>query len=78
MGSKNKLTVELKEMVFGALQDAGGQEYLLRQTDENPKAFLALVGKFVPRDIRTEVGPQLGAMLQEMLTRRAGRSKPVE
>lgn len=51
----NRLTVELKEMVEGALQDAGGRAYLARQAEENSSAFLALVGKFVPKDINTTI-----------------------
>lgn len=38
-------------MILGALDDAGGQAYLARQADENPGAFLALVGKILPKNI---------------------------
>lgn len=47
-GSQNKLTKGLKDMILGALDDAGGQDYLKRQSSENPTAFLTLVGKVLP------------------------------
>jgi len=47
-GVPNKVTKQLKEMILGALDDAGGQEYLKQQAIENPGPFLALVGKVLP------------------------------
>ena len=53
-GNKNKLTLQVKEMIEGALEDAGGREYLLRQAKENPVAFMGLVGKIIPKDLKIE------------------------
>lgn len=50
-GTPNKVNKELKDMVFGALHAGGGQKYLERQMDENPTAFMTLLGKFVPKDV---------------------------
>lgn len=50
-GKPNKATAAIKEMIEGALQDAGGQAYLARQADENPSAFMGLLGKILPKDI---------------------------
>lgn len=47
-GVPNKLTKALKDMILGALDDAGGQAYLARQAEENPPAFMTLVGKVLP------------------------------
>lgn len=47
-GVPNKVTKQLKEMILGALDDAGGQAYLKRQAEENPGPFMALVGKVLP------------------------------
>lgn len=47
-GIPNKVTKTVKEMVVGALDAVGGQAYLERQAEENPKAFLTLVGKVMP------------------------------
>jgi hypothetical protein len=35
-------------MILGALDAAGGQDYLKRQAIENPGPFLTLVGKVLP------------------------------
>lgn len=51
-GTQNKITRDLKEMVMGALDKAGGAAYLLAQAKDNPNAFLTLVGKFATQDIK--------------------------
>jgi len=38
-----------------ALDDVGAQAYLARQAEENPTAFLALLGKILPRDVEANV-----------------------
>jgi len=38
-------------MVLAALAGVGGELYLMRQADENPTAFLSLVGKVLPLQI---------------------------
>lgn len=55
-GTVNKATAELKDMILGALYDAGGREYLTKQAVENPIAFMTLLGKIIPRNINANVG----------------------
>lgn len=50
-GSVNKTTGAVKDMVLKALDKAGGVEYLKRQADENPAAFMTLVGKVIPLQV---------------------------
>lgn len=49
-GVPNKVTRELKEMILGALDDAGGQQYLAERARDprTASAFLTLVGKVLP------------------------------
>ncbi len=54
-GLPNKINRDLKEMILGALDDKGGREYLARQADENPTAFMALVGKVLPSTMNANV-----------------------
>lgn len=56
-GTPNVATKELKDMILGALDKAGGLEYLKRQAEENPSAFMTLVGKVLPMTV-TGTGPQ--------------------
>lgn len=53
-GVPNKINGDVKEMILGALQDAGGKDYLLQQAMANPTAFMALIGKVVPKDVKLE------------------------
>ncbi len=50
-GSPNKVQAAVKEMVIQALSDAGGIEYLVTQSRDNPTAFLSLVGKVLPLQV---------------------------
>ena len=56
-GVPNKVTADIKAMVLGALDRAGGEEYMLEQARNNPNAFLTLVGKVLPTQI---TGPNDG------------------
>jgi hypothetical protein len=47
-GSENKITADVKAMVLGALSQAGGEDYLLDQANDNPRAFLSLLGRIIP------------------------------
>lgn len=44
----HKVTLQLKEMILGALEGAGGLEYLKQQAVENPGPFMTLLGKVLP------------------------------
>lgn len=50
-GSVNKTTAQVKDMVLQALNGAGGVKYLQRQADENPAAFMTLIGKVIPLQV---------------------------
>ena len=55
-GVPNKVTEDVKTMIIKALHKAGGLSYLVRQSNENPKAFLSLVGKVLPLDVTSSDG----------------------
>lgn len=50
-GTPNKVTADVREMVLGALAQAGGHQWLARQATENPVAFMSLLGKLLPKQI---------------------------
>jgi hypothetical protein len=50
-GTPNKATKALKDMILEALNNKGGIEYLEQQADENPTAFLTLIGKVLPLQV---------------------------
>ena len=51
-GSVNKIPKAVKEMILNALDQAGGEAYLLEQAHKNPVAFLTLLGKLLPLDFK--------------------------
>ena len=51
-GTPNTMTQQVKDMVVEALQKAGGVDYLVKQSKKEPKAFLALVGKVLPLQVK--------------------------
>lgn len=54
-GSKNKVQTALKDMILQALSNVGGVTYLEKQAKQkNPAAFLALVGKVLPLQVRQD------------------------
>ena len=53
-GVPNKTTRALRELVLLALDEAGGVDYLRRMADEQPVAFLGLVGRLLPLEARIE------------------------
>lgn len=56
-GSRNKAPLEIQKLIHEALDRAGGADYLLRQSEENPVAFMGLLSKVIPKDVnlRAEV-----------------------
>lgn len=55
-GVPNKVTTDLRTMVTEALTGVGGVEYLKQQAEENPAAFMALIGKSLPKDVSVNGG----------------------
>lgn len=52
-----KVTTDVKAMILKALNDAGGDAYLLERA-KDPKtasAFMALVGRVLPKEIKADV-----------------------
>ena len=53
-GVPNKTTKALKDMILGALDQAGGEDYLLKQAKTNPGAFMQLIGKVLPTELKNQ------------------------
>ena len=55
-GTPNKLSADLRAMILNALSEAGGEHYLARQANENPSAFMTLLGKVLPTQVTGHEG----------------------
>lgn len=51
----NKLTSDIREMIRAALDKAGGVAYLVAQAEANPTAFMALLGKIIPKEMEATI-----------------------
>jgi hypothetical protein len=73
-GTPNKITGELKGMILQALSDAGGIDYLAKQAEQSPSAFLSLIGKVLPMTIEGNPDKPLETVVK--LTIIDARNKP--
>lgn len=74
-GVPNKNTAAIKDMIVAALNKAGGIDYLLKQSGENPVAFMGLVGKVLPLQI---TGADGGAIEIRAVERRVIHAEPLK
>ncbi len=51
-GSLNKENRALREMILAALDAKGGIDYLAKQADEHPAAFMSLLAKVLPMAVQ--------------------------
>lgn len=65
------MTAQLKDMILGALDQAGGVDYLTKQASQNPSAFMTLVGKVLPMQVQGDNDSPLQVVTRVVLE--AGR-----
>lgn len=53
-GVPNRLTASVKQMILGALDDLGGQQWLVESAKQDPKAFMSLLGRILPSEIQMD------------------------
>lgn len=58
-GSANKITKDIRLAISQAFDQAGGVDYLVQQAHVNPQAFMTLIGKIVPAEVKAQVEGQL-------------------
>lgn len=51
-GTPNIITGALKDMILQALANSGGVDYLVAQAKSQPAAFMALVGRVLPLQVK--------------------------
>ena len=49
-GTPNKLTTGLKEAIIGALERAGGEDWLLQLARSDKRTFASLLGRVLPTE----------------------------
>lgn len=53
-GTPNKTTAQIKDAIIEAFEKAGGVDYLVELSKDNPAVFAGLLGKILPRDVSLE------------------------
>ena len=51
VGSVNKITGNVKNMILCALDTLGGEQWLVEQARLEPRAFMALLGRVLPTEV---------------------------
>jgi hypothetical protein len=46
------------------LDDVGGQTYFKRQAEENPNAYMSLIGKIIPAEVKNTITGADGGPVQ--------------
>jgi len=72
-GTPPKIKKEIKDMIFEAFENAGGVNYLVQQSQENPVAFLGLLKCIVPKIINANI--DMNVNVAEELDRLKNRMK---
>lgn len=54
-GSANKIGQKLQSMLNASLSRAGGIDYLVRQSEENPAAYMTMISKLLPKQVESTV-----------------------
>jgi hypothetical protein len=54
-GALNKTTRTIKEAIEAAFQGVGGADYLMQQAQQNPQAFMTLLGKIIPAQVHADL-----------------------
>ena len=57
-GSKNQVTLQVKEAILRALDEVGGHKYLVKVAEENPAVFCTLLGKILPMQVNLSNGKE--------------------
>ena len=57
LGSKNKLSGQVKDMILAALDQVGGVDYLVKRAQDQPVAFMALLGRVLPLTVQNQPKP---------------------
>jgi hypothetical protein len=61
-GAENKITTDVKEMVIRAFDQVGGADWLVSQAENNPTAFMTLIGKIIPTQVNASVEAKINAI----------------
>lgn len=54
-GSRNKVTLKLKNAILQAFDNVGGMNYLEKVAKDDPRTFCTLLGKVLPAEVKADL-----------------------
>ncbi len=54
-GSRNKVTLQIKEALLQSFKNVGGIKYLERLAREEPRAYASLLARIIPAELHAEI-----------------------
>jgi hypothetical protein len=66
-GAPNKNTQAIKDMLLASLDQVGGQKYFQQQALENPNAYMSLIGKIIPAEVKNQITGADGGPVQHSI-----------
>lgn len=55
-GTPNKVNAAVKDAIINAFDTVGGESYLVKVANTDPKTFCTLLGKVLPMQVEGEIG----------------------
>ncbi len=71
-GAPNKNTQAIKDMLLASLDEVGGQNYFKQQALDNPNAYMALIGKIIPAEVKNQITGADGGPVQHSVKLKFG------
>lgn len=65
-GTPNKTTKKLKDAIMHAFDEVGGQKYLVKVAQDDPRTFCTLLGKVLPNEIKAEVNGRYTVITKDL------------
>lgn len=62
--SRKEVQKSLQKMIMGALQEVGGQRWLVKQANAYPVAFMGLIAKYLPFEARQNSGDPIRLIVE--------------
>ena len=72
-GTKNKVTVALKDAILGAFDKAGGEAWLLELAQKDPRTFATLLSRLIPRELEARINGGEGLAERILAARKRAR-----
>jgi hypothetical protein len=78
-GTRNRVTTALLDAIHNAFEEVGGQKYLVKVAQEDPKTFCQLLVRAMPVNANFRLGTQEGDPIRDLIAQISGKTlKPVQ